>query len=93
MIKSFASKETERLFNRQVSAQLPQDIHRIARKKLEILHAAESIQDMCVPPANRLEKLSGDRENQYSIRVNDRWRICFQWRGQDAYNVEIVDYH
>lgn len=93
MIKSFASKETERLFNRQVSAQLPQDIHRIARKKLEILHAAESIQDMRVPPANRLEKLSGDRENQYSIRVNDRWRICFQWRGQDAYNVEIVDYH
>jgi proteic killer suppression protein len=93
MIKSFASKETERLFNRQVSTQLPQDIHRIARKKLEILHAAESIQDMRVPPSNRLEKLSGVRKNQYSIRVNDRWRICFQWQGQDAHDVEIVDYH
>ena len=93
MIKSFASKETEKLFNRQVSTQLPQDIHRIARKKLEILHAAESIQDMRVPPSNRLEKLSGDRENQHSIRVNDRWRICFQWQGQDAHDVEIVDYH
>jgi proteic killer suppression protein len=93
MIKSFASKETEKLFNREVSRKIPQSIHRIARMKLEILDAAERLQDLRIPPSNHLEKLSGNRKNQYSIRINIRWRICFEWRDGDAYSVEIVDYH
>ena len=93
MIKSFACKETKKLFNREFSRKLPQDIQRAARRKLEILDAAEVLQDLRIPPSNRLEKLSGDRKGQYSIRINDRWRICFEWRRGDAYNVEIVDYH
>ena len=93
MIKSFACNETERLFLRESSRRLPPEIQRKARYKLEILDAAEALQDLRIPPANRLEKLVGDRQGQYSIRINDRWRICFEWRGRDAYNVEIVDYH
>jgi proteic killer suppression protein len=93
MIKSFSCKETKKLFNREFSRKLPQDIQRAARRKLEILDAAEVLQDLRIPPSNRLEKLSGDRKGQYSIRINDRWRICFEWRRGDAYNVEIVDYH
>jgi len=93
MIKSFASKETERLFTREFSRKLPQSIQRAARVKLEILDAAESLEDLRVPPSNRLEKLSGNRQGQYSIRINDQWRICFEWRSGDAYRVEIVDYH
>lgn len=92
MIKSFASKETEKLFKRQSSRKIPQSIHQIARRKLEILDAAELLQDLRIPPSNHLEKLSGDRKGQYSIRINIRWRICFEWRQGDAYNVEIVDY-
>jgi len=93
VIKSFASKETEKLFKRQFSRKIPQSIHQIARRKLEILDAAEVLQDLRIPPSNHLEKLSGDRKGQYSIRINIRWRICFEWREGDAYNVEIVDYH
>jgi proteic killer suppression protein len=93
MIKSFASKETERLFNRQFTRKVPQSIHQIARRKLEILDAAEAIQDLRVPPSTHLEKLSGNRKGQYSIRINIRWRICFDWHGGDAHDVEIVDYH
>jgi proteic killer suppression protein len=93
MIKSFACKETKKLFNREFSRKLPQDIQRVARRKLEILDAAEVLQDLRIPPSNRLEKLSGDRKGQHSIRINDRWRICFEWRRGDAYNVEITDYH
>ena len=93
MIKSFASKETERLFTREFSRKLPQSIQRAARVKLEILDAAESLEDLRVPPSNRLEKLSGNRQGQYSIRINDQWRMCFEWRSGDAYRVEIVDYH
>ena len=93
MIKSFACKETKKLFNREFSRKLPQDIQRVARRKLEILDAAEVLQDLRIPPSNRLEKLSGDRKGQYSIRINDQWRICFEWRRGDAYNVEIADYH
>jgi proteic killer suppression protein len=93
MIKTFACAETKRLFNRQFSRKLPQSIQRAARRRLEILDAAESLQDLRVPPANRLEKLSGDRQGQHSIRINDQWRICFEWRDQDAYYVEITDYH
>ena len=93
MIKTFACKETRRLFNRQFSRKLPQSIQRVARRKLEILDAAEALQDLRILPANRLEKLSGDRGEQYSIRINDQWRICFGWQSGDAYNVEITDYH
>jgi proteic killer suppression protein len=93
MIKTFADKETEKLFNRTVSRKLPQNIQLAARMKLEILDAAEVIQDLRVPPGNRLEKLTGDRKGQYSIRINDQWRICFVWHHENAYAVEIVDYH
>ena len=93
MIKSFADKETEKLFNRQVSRKLPHDIQQTARRKLEILAAAEQLDDLHIPPANHLEKLSGNRVNQYSIRINKQWRICFEWQNSNAYNVEIVDYH
>lgn len=93
MIRSFASRETERLFQRQFSRKLPHDIQRRARVKLEVLDAAEQLDDLRIPPSNNLEKLSGDRENQHSIRINDQWRICFEWREGDAYQVEIVDYH
>ena len=93
MIGSFADKETEKIFGRAFSRKLPADIQRIARRKLEILDAAENLNDLRIPPANRLEKLSGDREGQHSIRINDQWRICFVWRERDAYEVKIVDYH
>ena len=79
MIKSFASKETEKLFNREISRKIPQNIQQIARRKLEILDATGVIQDLRIPPSNHLEKLSGDRKGQYSIRINIRWRICFEW--------------
>ena len=93
MIKSFTDEETATLFRRQFSRKLPQAIQRSARRKLELLDGADTLQDLRIPPANHLEKLSGDREGQYSIRINDQWRICFEWRESDAYNVEIVDYH
>ena len=93
MIRSFRSKETEQVFNRLPARRLPSDILRAARRKLLILNAAESLADLRTPPGNRLEKLSGDREGQHSIRINQRWRICFKWRDGDAYEVEIVDYH
>jgi proteic killer suppression protein len=93
MIKTFADKETEKLFQRTVSKKLPQNIQFAARMKLEILDAAEVLQDLRVPPGNRLERLSGNREGQYSIRINDQWRICFTWHQENAYDVEIVDYH
>ncbi len=93
MIRSFADKETEKIFGREFSRKLPNDIQKIARRKLEILDAAESLNDLRVPPSNRLEKLSGTRAGQNSIRINDQWGICFEWREQDAYAVEIVDYH
>ncbi|MDD5036061.1 MAG: type II toxin-antitoxin system RelE/ParE family toxin [Methylococcaceae bacterium] len=93
MIKSFADKETEKLFERRFSRRLPPDIQAIARRKLEVLDAADSLSDLMTPPSNRLEKLSGDRQDQYSLRLNDQWRICFEWRNGNAYLVEIVDYH
>lgn len=93
MIRSFADAETQRVFTREGSRRLPPEIQRAAYKKLVLLHAAETIQDLRLPPGNRLEKLAGDRLGQYSIRINDRWRICFAWRDGDAYEVEIVDYH
>jgi proteic killer suppression protein len=93
MIRSFCCKETEGIFSRAFSKKLPQDIQRAAFRKLRMLNRAVSLQDLRVPPANRLESLHGDREGQHSIRINDQWRICFDWRNGDARNVEIVDYH
>ena len=93
MIKIFADKETEKLFQREVSRVFPPDIQRKARLKLDVLDAVEQLDDLKVPPGNWLEKLNGNREGQYSIRVNQQWRICFQWKDGDSYEVEIVDYH
>jgi proteic killer suppression protein len=93
VIRSFRDDETERVFRRERSRRLPSGIQRSALRKLLILDAAETIEDLRVPPGNRLEKLSGDRVGQHSIRINDQWRICFRWEDGDAAEVEIVDYH
>jgi proteic killer suppression protein len=93
MIRSFRDRETEQVFRRERSRRLPGDVQRVALRKLVMLDAAESLQDLRVPTANRLEKLAGNREGQYSIRVNDQWRICFRWDRGDAFDVEITDYH
>lgn len=93
MIKSFRCKETEKVYRRDVSRKLPQNLQRIAMRKLWILDAALDLKDLRVPPANHLEALRGNREEQYSIRINQQWRICFRWVNGDAYDVEIVDYH
>lgn len=93
MIRSWADSEAEKLFNLQRSRRLPSDIQRIALRKLRMLEAATSLEDLRVPPANRLEKLVGDRAGQWSIRINDQWRVCFRWSDGNAHDVEIVDYH
>jgi len=93
MIQSFRDKEAEKILNRQFSAKLPKNIQGIARKKLVILDAAVDLNDLRVPPGNRLEALRGSRKGQHSIRINDQWRICFKWCNGSAYEVEITDYH
>ena len=93
MIESFADKETERVFHRQFSKKLPQDIQRIARRRLLLIDAATDLNDLQVPPGNHLDKLAGDRAGQYSVRINDQYRICFTWRTTAAYNAEIPDPH
>jgi len=93
MIKSFNCTETEKLFERQFSLKFPQDIQRTALRKLRMLNRAININDLWIPRANRLEKLIGKRKRQYSIRINNQWRICFVWQDNDAINVEIIDYH
>jgi len=93
MIKSFRSRETEKIWNGIRSRRLPQSIQQIARRKLRMLNNARSLNDLRVPPANRLEALRGNRKGQHSIRINDQWRICFVWMDGDAINIEIVDYH
>jgi len=93
VITAFACGETERIFRGESSRKLPPDIQNTARRKLEYLHRARTLRDLLAPPGNRLEALTGDRSGQHSIRVNDRWRICFVWRGANAEQVEIVDYH
>ena len=93
MIKSFRCKETEKVFHREYSRKLPEDIQKAALRKLRMIHQSQTREDLKVPPANRLEKLSGNRKGQYSIRINDQWRICFEWHENNAINVEIVDYH
>ena len=93
MIKSFRDAETEKIFNRRFSRRLPGDIQSVGLRKLRMLANAVDLADLRSPPANRLEKLSGDRQGQHSVRINDQWRICFVWREGDAYDVEICDYH
>jgi proteic killer suppression protein len=93
VIKSFSDPETERIFALQVSRKLPRDIQQVALRKLRMLNNAVNLSDLRIPPANRLEKLTGARAGQYSIRINDQWRICFVWREGHVYDVGIVDYH
>jgi proteic killer suppression protein len=93
VIKSFTCKETERIFHLESSKKFPPSIQQIALRKLRMLHRSSNITDLRIPPANRLEKLSGRRSGQWSIRVNNQWRICFEWHGGHAFKVEIVDYH
>ena len=93
MIKSFFSREVQKIYEREYSRRLPRLIQKIAMRKLWMIDAATSLDDLRVPPANHLEKLSGKRKGQYSIRINKQWRICFKWREGNAYDVEIVDYH
>jgi proteic killer suppression protein len=93
MILSFKDKETEKIFGRRFSRQLPENIQRKARIKLLLIDAVTELNSLRVPPGNRLEALKDDRQGQYSIRINDQWRICFVWQGGHAHNVEIVDYH
>ena len=93
MIKSFGNEETRLIYSLQRSRKLPSDIQQVALRKLRMINNAVSLNDLRVPPANRLEKLIGDRAGQHSVRINDQWRICFRWEGNDAYAVEITDYH
>jgi len=93
MIRSFKDSETEKIFHRTFSGKLPNDIQQIAFRKLRMLNRAQSLHDIRVPPANRLEKLTGKRKGLYSIRINDQWRVCFKWHHGDAFEMEITDYH
>jgi toxin HigB-1 len=93
MIRGFADKETERLFLRQPVKRLPKQLQRLALRKLVLVDSAASLNDLRMPPGNRLEKLSGHRKGQHSIRINDHWRVCFRWSQGDAFEVEIADYH
>ena len=93
MIKSFGDRDTERLFSREPVRRFPADLLRTMLRKLVALDSAEALADLRVPPGNRLEKLKGRRSGQYSIRINDQWRVCFGWKDGDAHDVEIVDYH
>jgi toxin HigB-1 len=93
VIRSFRDRDAERLFNRHPVRKLGADVQRTALRKLRQLDAAMTLDDLRVPPGNRLERLHGDRHDQHSIRINDQWRICFRWVGGDAHDVEIVDYH
>ena len=93
MIRSFKDAETEKVYTREGSRKLPTDIQQTALRKLRMLNNATNVNDLRIPPKNRLEKLHGDRAGQHSIRINDQWRICFVWRDGDAYEVEITDYH
>jgi proteic killer suppression protein len=93
MIRGFKDKEAERIFKGRFSKKLPQDIQRVAERKLIMLHRAATLIDLRVPPSNRLEALKGNRKGQHSIRINAQWRICFEWRDEGVYEVEIADYH
>ena len=93
MIESFKCRETEKLYNREHTRRIPQSIHKTAMRKLWMLDAAHTLEDLKIPPNNRLEALKGSRKGQHSIRVNKQWRICFVWNAGQAANVEITDYH
>ena len=93
MIRSFRDRTTEAIWLGEVSRRLPVAIQNAARRKLRMLHNADSLQDLREPPGNRLEALSGDRTGLFSIRVNDQYRVCFRWSERDAHDVEVVDYH
>ncbi len=93
MIRNFADREAEKIWGGTPSRRLPPDIQSVARRKLRMLGNAAVLDDLHTPPANRLEALKGSRKGQYSIRINDQWRICFRWTDGDAHDVEIVDYH
>ncbi|MGM0479258.1 MAG: type II toxin-antitoxin system RelE/ParE family toxin [Bacteroidota bacterium] len=93
MIKGFGDRQTDKIWNGIRSKKLPTEIQNVARRKLRMLNNAQEINDLRIPPANRLEKLKGDLKDFYSIRINNQWRIIFQWNNNDAYDVEIVDYH
>jgi toxin HigB-1 len=93
MIISFGDKETEKIWEQQYSKKLPGDIQRIGLRKLIILHRAKDLTDLEIPPGNKLEKLTGNRQDRYSIRINNQWRICFYWENGIASSVEITDYH
>ncbi|HMD80270.1 MAG TPA: type II toxin-antitoxin system RelE/ParE family toxin [Anaerolineales bacterium] len=93
MIKTFKDAEAHKIYQRERSRKLPSDIQQVALRKLRMINNAININDLRVPPANHLENLSGNRAGQYSIRINDQWRICFEWKSSDAFNVEITDYH
>ncbi len=93
VIKSFREREAEKIWHGRVSTRLPHDIQRVARRKLRMLNAARSLEDLRIPPGNALEALRGDRAGQFSIRINQQWRVCFLWAEGDVHEVEIVDYH
>ncbi len=93
MIRSCKDRDTERVWRREPTKKLSPSLRRAALRKLLILDAAEVLDDLRSPPGNRLEKLTGNRKGQYSIRINDQWRVCFRWEHGDAYDVEIADYH
>ena len=93
MIKTFNDEETEKVFFRQFSRKLPTDIQGVVLRKVRMLNNAHIIADLRIPPANHLEKITGKKSGQNSIRINEQWRICFEWRNNSAYNVEIADYH
>lgn len=93
MIRTFKDRETEKIFKREFSRKIPSDIQEIALRKLRMLNRSMNLNDLKIPPANRLEKLKGNRAGQYSIRINDQWRLCFEWHQNESFKVEIVDYH
>lgn len=93
MIKSFSDREAEKIWNQQRSTRLPDSIQQRALNKLAMLSQATGLDDLRIPPANRLESLKGNRSGQHSIRINQQWRICFRWQDRDAFDVEITDYH
>ena len=93
MIRTFKNRETEKIFKREFSKKIPYDIQDIALRKLRMLNRSMNLNDLKIPPANRLEKLKGNRAGQYCIRINDQWRVCFEWHQNNALKVEIVDYH
>jgi len=93
MIQSFKDKFTEKVWNQTVSKSIPIEVQKVGLRKLIMLNSSIDVNDLRIPPSNHLEKLKGNREGKYSIRINDQWRICFRWENGNAFEVEIVDYH